>query len=138
MKATGTFKPTQWDEKTYDQIAADKKLTKATVELAFTGEIEGTANVVWLMFYKHSDEKDQHNASATFMGLMRFDGTLNGKSGTFIMDDRGTFENGALIGSLQILPESGTDELVGITGTAKYNSNSTGVAFEMEYELSAV
>jgi hypothetical protein len=136
MKATGNFKPAKWDEKTYDQIAADKKLTNATVELAFTGEIEGTANVVWLMFYKHSDEKDQHNASATFMGLMRFDGTLNGKRGTFVMDDRGTFDKGMLNGHLTILPDSGTDALAGITGNAKYHSNGSEVAFEIEYELS--
>jgi hypothetical protein len=137
MKATGTFKPVKWDEKTYDQIAADKKFTKASVELAFTGEIEGVARIEWQMFYRHSDETDQHNASATFVGLMRFDGTLNGKTGTFAMDDRGTFENGVLKGMLQILPDSGTGELVGITGNSKYHSNASEVAFEIEYELNA-
>jgi Protein of unknown function (DUF3224) len=136
MKATGNFKPTKWDEKTYDQITTDKKLTKASVGLAFSGEIEGTAHVVWLMYYKHSDEKDQHNASATFIGMMRFDGTLNGKRGTFIMDDRGTFEKGMLNGNLTILPDSGTGELAGIAGNAKYHSNASDVAFEIEYELS--
>ncbi len=136
MKATGTFKPTKWDEKTYDQIAVDKKLTNATVELAFTGEIVGTASVVWLMFYRHSDDADQHNASATFVGLMRFDGTLNGKSGTFVMEDRGTFDNGMLNGNLTILPGSGTDALTGITGNANYHSATSEVAFEIEYELS--
>jgi hypothetical protein len=136
MKTTGNFKPTKWDEKTYDQITADKKLTKAAVELAFTGEIEGTAHVVWLMYYKHSDEEDQHNASAMFMGLMRFDGTLNGKRGTFIMDDRGTFDKGMLNGNLTILPDSGTGDFAGIAGNAKYHSNASDVAFEIEYDLS--
>jgi hypothetical protein len=136
MKATGTFKPTKWDEKTYDQIAADKKLTNANVELLFTGEIEGTASVVWQMFYRHSDDADQHNASATFVGLMRFDGTLNGKSGTFVMEDRGTFDNGMLNGNLTILPGSGTDALAGITGNANYHSATSEVAFEIEYEVS--
>ncbi len=135
MKATGTLKPVKWDEKTYDQIAADKKLTKASVELAFTGEIEGTAGVEFLMFYTSYDEKDAHKAFATFMGLIRFDGTLNGTSGSFVMDDRGTFENGVLTGMLQILPDSGTGELVGITGNAHYHSNASEVAFEIEYEL---
>ena len=96
MKAIGTFKPVKWDEKTYDQITADKKLTKASVELAFLGEIEGTARIEWQMFYRHSDDADQHNASATFVGLMRFEGTLNGRSGTFVMADRGTFDKGML------------------------------------------
>jgi hypothetical protein len=135
MKATGTFKPVKWDEKTYDQIAADKKLTKANVELVFTGEIEGTARIEWQMFYRHSDESDQHNASATFVGLMRFDGTLNGKRGTFVMDDRRTFDKGMLNGNPTILPDSGTGALAGITGNANYHSATSEVAFEIEYEL---
>jgi hypothetical protein len=136
MKATGTFKPVKWDEKAYDQIAADKKLTKASVELAFTGEIEGTASVEWQMFYRHSDDADQHNTSATFVGLMRFDGTLNGKAGSFVMDDRGTFDKGMLNGNLTILPDSGTGALAGITGKANYHSATSEVVFEIEYELS--
>jgi hypothetical protein len=137
MKATGILKPVKWDEKTYEQIAADKKLTKATVELAFSGEIEGTASVEFLMFYKSYDEKDAHKASATFMGLMRFNGTLNGKSGSFVMEDRGTFENGVLNGALSILAGSGTGELIRISGNANYHSNANEVAFEIEYELNA-
>src|ERR1700677_2249161 len=116
MKATGTFTPTKWDEKTLDQISSEKKITKASVELSFgdAGEIAGKAAVEWLMFYRHSDEKDQHNSSATFVGLIRFDGKLNGKSGSFAMEDRGTFHNGALNAALAILPGSGTGELSGI------------------------
>jgi hypothetical protein len=136
MKATGTFKPVKWDEKTYDQVTADKKQTKASVELAFVGEIEGTARVEWLMFYRHSDDADQHNASAMFIGLMRFEGALNGKSGTFVMADRGTFDKGMLNGNLTILPDSGTDALTGISGAAKYHSATSEVVFEIEYELS--
>jgi hypothetical protein len=137
MKATGTLKPAKWDEKTYEQITADKKLTKATVELVFTGEIEGTASVEFLMFYKYADEKDPHSALATFMGLMRFNGTLNGKSGSFVMEDWGTFIKGALNGELTILPDSGTGALAEIIGKAHYHSNASEVAFEIEYELRA-
>jgi hypothetical protein len=137
MKAKGTFTPAKWDENTVNQISPAKKITKASVVLDFgeAGEIAGKATVEWLMFYKHADEKDQHNSSASFVGLMRFEGTLNGKSGSFIMEDRGTFDNGALKALLTILPGSGTDELEVIRGTAKYNTSSTGIAFEIEYEI---
>ena len=137
MKATGTLKPVKWDEKTYDQITADKKLTKATVEHAFSGEIVGKASVEFLMYYKHADETNPHHALATFIGMMRFEGTLNGKSGSFVMSDFGTFISGALDSKLTVLPDSGTGELEGIAGNAKYHSNASEVAFEIEYELSA-
>jgi hypothetical protein len=137
MKAHGSFTPTKWDENTVNQISPVKKITKASVLLDFgkDGEISGTASVEWLMFYKHADEKDQHNSSATFVGLMRFEGKLNGKSGSFVMEDRGTFDNGALKASLTILSGSGTGEFETITGTAKYASSSSTVDFEMEYEM---
>jgi hypothetical protein len=137
MKATGSFTPTKWDEKTLDQISATKKITKASVILSFgeEGEIAGNATVEWLMFYKYADEKDQHNSSATFVGLIRFDGKLNGKSGSFVMEDRGTFDSGALNADLAILGGSGTGDFDGITGNAKYNTSSTGITFEIEYEL---
>ena len=136
MKATGSFTPTKWDEKTIDQISGTKKITKASVGLSFgeDGEISGSATVEWLMFYKYADEKDQHNSSATFVGLIRFDGKLNGKSGSFVMEDRGTFDSGALNADLSILGGSGTGELDGITGKAKYTTSSTGITFEIEYD----
>ncbi|HET6401079.1 MAG TPA: DUF3224 domain-containing protein [Candidatus Kapabacteria bacterium] len=140
MKAHGTFTPAKWDENTVNQISPVKKITKASVVLDFgkDGEITGKATVEWLMFYKYSDEKDQHNSSASFVGLMRFEGTLNGKSGSFVMEDRGTFDNGALNASLTILPASGAGELQDISGTAKYASGSSRVDFEIEYEISGV
>jgi uncharacterized protein DUF3224 len=139
MKATGSFTPTKWDEITLDQISDSKKITKASVVLSFggDGEISGRATVEWLMFYKYADEKDQHNSSATFVGLIRFNGKLNDKSGSFVMEDRGTFDAGALNAVLVILPGSGTAELDGITGSAKYNTSPTGITFEIEYNLAA-
>ena len=102
------------------------------------GEIAGIASVEWLMFYKYADEKDQHNSSAAYVGLMRFDGKLNGKSGSFVMEDRGTFDKGALNAILAILADSGTGELAGISGSAKYYTNASGITFEIDYEFSKV
>ncbi|MFI5202098.1 MAG: DUF3224 domain-containing protein [Candidatus Kapaibacterium sp.] len=137
MNAHGTFTPAKWDENTTHQIAPTKKITKASVILDFgkAGEIAGKATVEWLMFYKYADEKDQHNSSAAFVGMMRFEGTLNGKSGSFVMEDRGTFDNGALNAALTILAGSGTGELENISGRAKYSSSTSSVAFEIEYKM---
>ncbi len=140
MKATGTFRPTKWDEKTIDQISIQQKMTKASVILTFDkgGAIEGEADVEWLMFYSHADEKDQHNSMASYIGLIRFIGSLNGKSGSFVMDDRGTFEAGEAKSEMVIVAGSGTGELVGITGTAESRSSANKASFEIEYELKGV
>lgn len=41
MKAAATFSVKKWEENTYAQISPTVKMTKASVEYALTGELEG-------------------------------------------------------------------------------------------------
>jgi hypothetical protein len=135
MKAQGTYKVTKWEEKPYDSISANSKLTKASVEYQCSGEIEGKATVEYLMFYSHSDPIDQHNSSAEYVGLIRFQGKLKDKLGSFVLHDQGAFQGGAAKSALQIIPGSGTGTLQGITGTGKYRADQQGYFLELEYDL---
>jgi hypothetical protein len=135
MKAKATYSVKKWEEKTYDQISPEIKMTKASVEYEFSGELEGTASVEYLMFYSHADPTDQHKSSASYVGLIRFEGTLNGRSGSFAMKDDGTFESGTAASALTIVEGSGTGSLEGIKGTGMYRANCEGFVFEMEYEM---
>jgi hypothetical protein len=135
MKAQGTYKVTKWEEKPYDAISANCKLTKASVEYQCSGEIEGKATVEYLMFYSHSDPIDQHNSSAEYVGLIRFQGKLKDKLGSFVLHDHGTFQGGTARSALQVAPGSGTGALQGITGTGKYRADREGYYLELEYDL---
>lgn len=134
MKATATFSVKKWEEKTLHQISPDKKTTKASVEYELQGDLQGKAAVEYLMFYSHADENDQHNSAATYIGLMRFEGKLDGRAGSFVMKDEGTFEGGSADSTLRILEGSGTGELECIKGTGMYRANKDGFQFELEYE----
>ena len=68
------------------------------------------------MFYSHFDAQDQHKAAAEYVGLMRFNGAVGGKSGSFVMQDTGSFEQGTASSALRIVEHSGTGELKGIKG----------------------
>ena len=135
MDARGSYKPIKWDEKDVTEIAKNKKITKASVEFSLTGEIDGTASIEYLMYYNYSDPADQHKSDARYLGLMKFAGTINGKSGTFAMEDIGTFANGVADSSLSILRDSGTGDLIGILGNGKYSANQNGASMEITYEL---
>ncbi|HMD13764.1 MAG TPA: DUF3224 domain-containing protein [Bacteroidota bacterium] len=135
MKAKGTYTVKKWEESTYQQMTPEKKMTKASVEYGFTGEIVGNGLVEYLMFYSHSDPKDQHKASASYVGLIYFDGTLLGKSGTFVLEDNGTFESGAAKSTLRIAKNSGTGQLKGIHGIGMYLANRDGYHFELDYNF---
>jgi hypothetical protein len=135
MRAKATYAVSKWDESTLDQISATTKMTKASVEYSFSGELQGKAKVEYLMFYRHFDLNDQHRARASYTGLVRFEGTLAGKAGSFVMQDSGTFEGGAAVSALQIHDGSGTGSLAGISGTATYRADREGCHFEIDYNL---
>lgn len=135
MIARGTYAVKKWEETTYVQISAEMKMTKAAVEYEFSGEIEGRASVQYLMFYRHVDNKDQHKASASYVGLIRFEGKLSGSSGSCVLEDRGTFEGGAANSTLRIADGSGTGGLGGIRGTGMYLADREGCRFELDYNF---
>jgi hypothetical protein len=135
MKASATYKVEKWKEETWKDISPEVKMTKASVEFSFQGEIEGKTTVEYLMFYKYFNAKDQHKALAEYVGMMQFDGKLNGKSGSFALEDKGVFEAGAAQSTLKILEGSATNELKGIKGIAQYRADAAGNHFELDYDL---
>jgi len=135
MKAKGKYSVKKWEENIYDQTSYDTKMTKASVEYEMSGEINGKALVEYLMYYKYYDERDPHNSSAHYIGIMKFNGSLHGVEGTFVLEDRGDFENGAANSKLQILSDSGTGNLKDIKGTGRYKADQNEISIELDYSL---
>jgi hypothetical protein len=135
MKVNGTYTVKKWEENPYEQISSEMKMTKASVEYLVSGKIVGNVLVEYLMFYNYFDQNDQHKSSAIYIGLMRFVGNMQGKEGSFVIEDHGTFENGLASSSLQIIAGSGMGEFKGIKGTGRYSANKNGTQIEFDYIL---
>lgn len=135
MKAKGTYAVNTWEENPYEHISSEMKMTKASVEYAMSGEISGRAHVEYLMFHKYCDTNDQQQSSAQYLGLIRFAGNVQGKEGSFVAEDHGSFENGVASSTLQIVTGSGTGALKDIQGTGRYSANHNGAQIELEYDL---
>lgn len=54
--------------------------------------------------------------SAAYVAVERITGTLEGRTGSFIIHHRGTMDRGAQALEIHVVPDSGTGELEGITG----------------------
>lgn len=135
MKAAATYTVKKWEEEPYEEISPTMKMTRASVEYSFVGEIEGAGSVKYLMFYRNFDARDQHKSEASYVGLIRFEGKVAGRSGSFVMADNGGFERGTAHSSLRIVEGSGTGELEGIAGTGTYRANEKGFLLDLEYKL---
>ena len=107
--ANARFAIKSWDEKPYSEGHDQPRLTRATVTKKFTGDIEGESHVEYLMMYRS-------DGSASFVGLERFVGGIAGKSGSFVLQRTGQFENGVAKESYSVIPGSGTGELQSLIG----------------------
>lgn len=132
MRIVSTYVPSKWDEKAYEVIEGRMKCTKASVEFAMSGDIEGAANVEYVMFYQSFDDRDPHKARAQYVSLMRITGNVKGKSGSFALGDNGTFEGGAAHSKVTIIPDSGTGELAKISGAGSYKADHSGCTLELD------
>jgi hypothetical protein len=100
----------------YDQPTAGPGLVKIHVEEAFSGDIEGEGVAEFLQVARP-------DGSATFVGIERVTGKVDGKKGTFLLQDTGTVEGKVVNGKWFVVPGSGTGELTGLRGTGGFRAN---------------
>ena len=124
--AHARFAIKSWDEKPYSEAADRPKLTRATVAKTYTGDIEAEAQVEYLMMYRS-------DGSASFVGLEQVVGGIGGRTGSFVLQRSGVFENGQAKESYLVIPGSATGELQGLSGAG---SSSVGHGMEHPFTLS--
>lgn len=84
------------------------KLTKT-----FTGDVVGTSVVETVML------GTDNGGPAVYVGIERFDVTVHGRAGTFLMTHTATMYGGGQSLVLAVVPWSGTGALQGIAGTGQ-------------------
>ncbi len=135
VKAKASYTPVKWDEHPYDQASPPMRMTKASVEYKFQGELEGVGHTEYVMFYTEFSEINPHTSTAVYVGLTRFTGTLRGKSGSFVLEERGTFKGGRANAVVTILNGSGTEEFHGIWGSGKASADQKGAEIELTFTV---
>jgi hypothetical protein len=113
-QAKAAFGIKSWDEKTYSEIEGAPKLTRVSATKSYQGDIAGEGKLEYLMMYRTA-------SSASFMGLERVTGSVGGRSGSFVLQHSGTFEDGVAKVILSVVPGSGTGDLRGLSGEGKFS-----------------
>ena len=119
-----------WDEKPYREQPDGRKWTRAEVTL--TGADELTSGSFESLMYYRPD------GTATYVVLMHLTGTLDGRSGSVVLQGDGTYQDGTARLTVNVVPDSGTDGLAGITGSAESVSTSAdypNMPLTLRYEL---
>jgi uncharacterized protein DUF3224 len=104
------FEIASWDEKPYRELPDGQKFARADVVLGSadggpSGTFEG------LMYYAP-------DGTGTYLTMMRLDGPLGGREGSFVLQGDGAWDGTTARGASRVVEGSGTGELAGITGSA--------------------
>ena len=73
--------------------------------------------------------------SAGYVAFERVSGTLHGRRGTFVLQHTGTMTRGAPQLTIIVVPDSGTDQLVGLTGTMVITIANGRHSYDFEYTI---
>ena len=111
-KAKGTFHVTAWDEKTYEELSGQAKLTRAHIDQDYDGDLRGRGTWDLLMCYRD-------DGTAVFTGFGKFEGEAAGHKGAFVMENRGTFDGQKARSTLTVVTGSGTGRLKGVSGKGR-------------------
>ena len=108
---------------------ASKLLGRLTIAKQFRGDL--TASSIGEMLSAMTGVK----GSAGYVAIERVTGTLHGRSGTFVLQHSGIMTRGAPGLSVQVVPDSGTDELTGLAGTMQIVIEAGRHSYVLSYEL---
>jgi hypothetical protein len=134
MQAQAEFQVSKWDESHLKGYPDETPLSSASIIYETThGEIEGKFHIEYVMHYTCFDAAEPHKSAATFAGFMLFEGSIGSRTGSFVMEDKGTYANFAPASHLSIKPGTGTGDFVGITGSGKYGAVGEKMIIELDF-----
>jgi hypothetical protein len=126
--ASGTFEVKLVPQAAEDK-AEDTTLGRMTIDKQFHGDLEGTSKGQML------SAGTAVKGSAGYVAIEKVTGTLHGRSGSFVLQHSGTMTRGVPQLSVTVVPDSGTGELVGLTGQMAIKIADGKHSYEFEYTL---
>ncbi|MFJ9364917.1 DUF3224 domain-containing protein [Nocardia sp. NPDC101769] len=116
IRVEGTITVHKYEPVPYDEPEQGPVLTRIHVEESFSGGIEGDGVVEFL-------QSSTPDGAASFVGIERITGSVDGKSGTFLLQDAGTVADNIVSGEWFVVPGSGTGDLTGLRGEGGFKAN---------------
>ena len=107
----------------------DAVLGRLVLNKEFHGDLEATSKGQMLAF------SSSVKGSAGYVAMEQVTGTLRGKQGTFVLQHNGIMTRGDGQLSVTVVPDSGTEDLVGLSGAMTIDITGGKHAYVFEYTL---
>lgn len=106
-------------------------MARMLLDKQYSGELLATGKGE--MLTARTDTK----GSAAYVAMERVTGTLSGRKGSFVVHHTGSMSGGATELTVSIVPDSGTEELAGISGHMSLKQVERQHYYELDYVLPA-
>jgi Protein of unknown function (DUF3224) len=123
-QASGTF-----EVRLNPQPADESGVGRLTIDKQFHGDLEATSKGHMLAF------TTEVQGSAGYVAMERVTGTVSGRSGSFVLQHSGAMNRGETLLVLTVVPDSGTGQLVGLTGKMAISIVDKRHFYQFEYTL---
>jgi hypothetical protein len=104
-------------------------LGRMSIDKTFTGKLNASSQGEML------SAMTPVQGSAGYVAIEQVIGELEGKKGSFVLQHFGTMDKGQDSLTLNVIPDSGTDELEGLTGSMKIRIENGVHHYDFQYTL---
>ena len=130
QRAAGAFDVKVTPQKPDTQIARAANLGRLTIDKRFHGDLEGISKGEMLA------TQTEVPGSAGYVAMERVTGKLKGRTGSFALQHSATMTRGSPKANIAVVPDSGTGELQGISGTMTITVAGDGShSYEFDYKI---
>jgi hypothetical protein len=127
--ASGNFEVKISPQKPDNAEAESAKLGRMSIDKQFHGDLEGESKGE--MLAAMTDVK----GSAAYVAIERVTGTLQSRSGTFVLQHFGIMTRGEQQLRVTVVPDSGTGDLAGLAGELTIRIADKQHFYEFDYTL---
>jgi hypothetical protein len=125
-RVSGTFEVKLTPQAGGDEPAG---VGRMTIDKRFSGGLEATSRGVMLAV------RTAVEGSAGYVAMEVVEGALDGRRGTFVFQHGGTMLRGEQRLSIEVVPDSATGELSGLSGRLEITFEEGVHYYELEYSL---
>ena len=111
------------------ELAQAAGVGRMSLDKHFHGPLEGPSRGEMLALMT------EVQGSGVYVAIERFTGSLEGRTGSFALHHVGIMERGAPTLSVTVVPDSGTGELAGISGSMRIVIAGGKHSYEFDYTL---
>ena len=104
-------------------------LGRMTIDKTFQGDLEATSQGQML------SAMSSVQGSAGYVALERVTGTLKGRPGSFVLQHTGLMDRGKPSLAILVVPDSGTDQLTGLSGRFEVIIEGKKHSYAFDYVL---